>query len=200
MGRSTRNKGMALRRRRRVLALIAVLILIAGCDRQHAAPEATDDAPPLVNAAESGDLTRLDSLLHSAPSVDVRDVCQWTPLMKAALYGHTDIVRHLLDAGAAVDLTDKGGYTALMLAASNDHADVVDLLLRKGADIDHVERTLGWTALIWAAKRGHMQTVQTLLRHGADPSLRDLRGKTALDWANEKQHHEIAALLQQGRQ
>nr|WP_246345595.1 ankyrin repeat domain-containing protein [endosymbiont of Lamellibrachia barhami] len=101
----------------------------------------------------------------------------------------------MLDAGADVNLTDKGGYSAVMLAASNNHARVVGLLLKRGANIDQVETTGGWTALIWATKLGHRETVDTLLTHQANPGLRDLKGRSALDWAHDQGHQTIIELL-----
>ncbi len=118
--------------------------------------------PPLVRAAEAGDLARLEALLDGSESVDLRDACRWTPLMKAARNGHVEVVRRLLAEGAEVDAEDKGGYTALLLAAGNGHAEVVRLLLQAGADPGHRERTRGWTALDWARREGHREVVSLL--------------------------------------
>jgi ankyrin repeat protein len=61
---------------------------------------------------------------------------------------------------------------------------------------DHQERTQGWTALIWAAKQGHRQTVQTLMHHQADPTLKDLSGRTAANWAREAGHPDLLPLIE----
>ncbi|WP_419638131.1 ankyrin repeat domain-containing protein, partial [Thiolapillus sp.] len=105
--------------------------------------------PPLVTAAEKGDLAAVEQLLDESGTPDLRDSCDWTPLMKAALNGHVDIVRRLIAEGAEIDAQDKGGYTALMLAASNNHVKIVELLIAAGADVDHREHTRGWSALEW---------------------------------------------------
>ena len=147
----------------RKLILIPLLLvpLLFACSAEE--PETSDGDPPLLRAAEMGDLAELDRLLASQPLVDSRDQCQWTPLMKAALNGHADAVTRLLEHGADPQAADKGGYTALLLAASNNHAGIVEQLLAVGAQIDVQEVTQGWSALIWAAKRGHLASVKVLL-------------------------------------
>ncbi len=181
----------------RYFALTATLLIgLTACGRSDpgASSKSLDEA--LIEVAELGDLSRLDSLLARHPEPDVRDSCDWTPLMKAALYGHQPVVARLLDAGARVDAQDNGGYTAMMLAASNNHAEVVDLLLQRGAMVDHQEATKGWTALIWAAKQGHASTVATLLSHQADRTLKDFSGMTAAEWAGAGGHAEVQRLLE----
>jgi ankyrin repeat protein len=177
-----------------LIALVGLLTLagLASCGR----PEITEEQQTaLLEVAERGDLTALETLLAETRTVDVRDSCDWTPLMKAALYGHTDVVARLLASGAEVDAQDKGGYTAMMLAASNDHAAVVDLLVRGGAMIDHQERTEGVTALSWSAGKGHLKTVEVLLQHGADATLKDFAGHRAVDRARAGGHDAVVARL-----
>jgi uncharacterized protein len=176
------------------LVIGALTLLLAGCGSGDPATDA-ELPPPLISAAERGDLSALEALLGKTGAPDVRDACRWTPLMKAALNGHLALVDRLLAAGADPRAADKGGYTAVMLAASNNHADVVELLLRRGAKADQREQTQGWTALIWAAKQGHQASVAALLRHGADPGIRDGNGRAAADWAREAGHPEVLALV-----
>lgn len=179
------------------LPAIGVLSFLGvACAPTAPEPEQTVD-PPVILAAERGDLSALDQLLQSDAIVaDTRDLCRWTPLMKAALNGHRDVVVRLLEADAAIDAADKGGYTALMLAASNNHAAVVEQLAGAGADLDRAEPGLGWTALIWAAKLGHADTVAVLLRAGADRALADSAGNRAKDWAEKNGHRAAWALLE----
>ncbi|WP_245539033.1 ankyrin repeat domain-containing protein [Thioflavicoccus mobilis] len=181
---------------RRLLILGVGIALLVGCGEQSTDEFDHESAPPLVRAAEQGDISALNALLSGRAEPDVRDACQWTPLMKAALNGHLDAVERLVDAGANLDAKDSGGYTAMMLAASNDHAGIVDYLLTHGAAIDHQEATQGFTALIWAAKLGHAAAVETLLEHGADTDLVDHAGRTAADWATEAGFPEIAAQIE----
>ncbi len=179
----------------RCISAVLLALGLWGCG--PSAPDSEGDAPnpPLLDAAEHGDLNALDALLGHAPDPDVRNACQWTPLMKAAQNGHREAVLRLLAAGAQIDAEDSGGYTAMMLAAGNNHLDVVDLLISSGAMVDHQERTRGWTALIWATTQGHTSMVERLLRDGADRTLKDTSGKTAADWARKKRQDAALALL-----
>jgi len=58
----------------------------------------------------------------------------------------------------------------------------------------------GGTALMLAAANGHAETVKLLLDRGADLKVRDNEGKTALVWAREKSHPEIAQLIEAAAQ
>jgi ankyrin repeat protein len=171
-----------------------ISLFLLACGPNDSLQEQAGD-PPLIVAAETGDLAGIETLLAKNADVNIRNDCYWTPLMKAALNGHTTAAKRLLEAEAQTDLADKGGYTALMLAASNNHAAIVELLLERGADINRVESTGGFTALIWSAKRGHLETVELLLQRGADHRLRDHKGMTALDRATENNHQKIIQLL-----
>ena len=178
-----------------LLSLLALLISSA-CSEQISADDSSE--PPLILAAEHGDLKNLDILLEKSSTPDVRDQCQWTPLMKAALNGHEAVALRLLQAGARPNATDKGGYSALMLAASNNHAGIIKLLAKHGADVDHREPGLGWSALIWAAKQGRAEAANALLQLGANPNLPDQAGNSAADWARKNNHHEVSLLFQSG--
>ncbi len=48
---------------------------------------------------------------------------------------------------------------------------------------------------MWAAGQGHAQTVKFLLSAGADKSLKDNRGKTAYDIADEAGHLDVKKAL-----
>jgi len=66
--------------------------------------------------------------------------------------------------------------------------------LGKEASVDQPNNN-GSTPLVIAAGEGHAGVVKILLEKGADKSLRDKWG-TALEFAQENGHQEIAALLE----
>lgn len=178
-----------------VWLFLSLFLTLAACTAE---PETADrQDPPLLTAAENGDLPTIQRLTAENSAVDIRDACLWTPLMKAALNGHTQAVLQLIQANADVNLVDKGGYSALMLAASNNHAEIIDLLINAGASPDLVEQTGGFTAMIWSAKLGHTATIRQLISAQADATAQDFDGKSALDWAKEMKHAEIITLLSQ---
>ncbi|XP_053963816.1 G patch domain and ankyrin repeat-containing protein 1 homolog [Anastrepha ludens] len=54
----------------------------------------------------------------------------------------------------------------------------------------------GWTALMMAACEGATDAVRMLLESGADKSIKEKSGRTALDFAKQKKHENIAIMLQ----
>ena len=48
---------------------------------------------------------------------------------------------------------------------------------------------------LYVVQEGHLEIVKLLLKKGAKRDVRDNTGKTALDFAKERDHKEIAALL-----
>eukprot|EP00668_Euglena_longa_P046579 GGOE01062264.1.p1 GENE.GGOE01062264.1~~GGOE01062264.1.p1 ORF type:complete len:784 (-),score=205.81 GGOE01062264.1:520-2838(-) len=65
---------------------------------------------------------------------------------------------------------------------------------------DEVNRTYGlslsgYTALITAARYNQVAILQLLLERQADPTLKDMRGKTALEWAQEYNYTQAVEVL-----
>ena len=84
---------------------------------------------------------------------------------------------------------------AFYIAARNGNVDVAKFLLEKCADIN-CRGFFGAPGLHWAAINGHRPMVEFLLERGADASLRDRQfNSTALGWAVEGKHQDIAELL-----
>jgi len=97
------------------------------------------------------------------------------------------------------------GQTPLTAAAQFGQVDVARLLISKGADPNLRDGGgVGQTPLATAAMAGQLEMCRVLLDAGADPNLPtspELTGEnrnwTALDWAVQANHAEIAALLRQ---
>eukprot|EP01064_Diplonema_japonicum_P013795 TRINITY_DN2134_c0_g1_i1.p1 TRINITY_DN2134_c0_g1~~TRINITY_DN2134_c0_g1_i1.p1 ORF type:complete len:230 (+),score=64.05 TRINITY_DN2134_c0_g1_i1:72-761(+) len=86
----------------------------------------------------------------------------------------------------------------LLLASANGFVKTVSVLLAKQlVDVNHqLEAGSKRTALHMAAAAGRDNIAKLLLQHNADPSLRNIFGETALDFAKAKGHAAIVRLLE----
>ncbi|CAD7699544.1 unnamed protein product [Ostreobium quekettii] len=112
-------------------------------------------------AAESGNITAINSMLDNGVDPNAARDDGSTALILAARFGHKAIVVALLEASAQVNGYDNSGDTALLAASSAGHVDVVSLLLQAGADPSH-SNDLGLTALSAAAQAGHAAVLALL--------------------------------------
>ena len=126
------------------------------------------DLPPLILAANMGDLAKLDGLLQDL-SVDVNQVDAKdgiSALAAAAAKGHVAAVARLIEAGANLALRcGRSRKTALMYASFNNKVKVVECLLAAGAQVNLADHPALGTALIHAATNGHLDVVNLLLTH-----------------------------------
>ena len=154
--------------------VIVVALLIAPCthpmerilkafsffkEARRTSQEASKD---LLQAANYGNLQRVQSSLNAGADVNIQDEAYWTPLHWAAKMGHKEIVEILLRAGADKDRVEYYGYTPLHLASITE---VVEALVYAGADKDR-QGNDGNTPLHLAAIRGHKEVVEVLIRAG----------------------------------
>ena len=106
------------------------------------------DQSALLDAAEKGDVSKIERLLAAGVNANVKDdrSIPWdvTPLMRAARGEHLPVVRALLAAGADVKARDKhvpgepAGRTALHYAAARRNAAIARLLVEARADINAI--------------------------------------------------------------
>jgi hypothetical protein len=101
--------------------------------RMAGAPRAVNATAALQQAAEAGDLPRLQALLAAPIDVDARDARGRTALMLAALRGHADAVDILLAHGADANAADADGITPLQAALAGANPRIAAALQRAGA-------------------------------------------------------------------
>lgn len=146
-------------------------------------------------AAAKGNITLVDVLLKAGADVNLANLAGVTPLMAASFRGNADIVHKLLAAGAKAEPTDRIKKNAATYAAGSGCTPCLAELLRAGTPVNgRLENDL--TLLMWAAPYGHESTVKFLLEQGADKSLKDNRGKSAVDMARDGNQLAILRLLE----
>jgi len=136
--------------------------------RAKANLDAKSNWPPLVLAAEKGNLQQVKALIRSGADLNAptpldqtapHDQWRATALIRACRNGFLNVARALLDAGADVNAQLYDKRTALDLAATYDHLDVVKLLLAH-----HARGTPGF-ALGQPISNGYLAIVQALVEH-----------------------------------
>lgn len=150
-------------------------------------------------AAALGEVDRLLELLDDDPDLATAEAGDgFYPLGLAAFFGHRACVAALLARGADVHQRAANPLQVQPLHAAMVAGDVeiVRAVLDAGAgtDID-ARQQAGVTPLMGAAAGGSVELVRLLLDAGADPSLVDDAGRTAADWARDRDQPATAALL-----
>jgi len=144
----------------------------------------------MISAARAGDVEALREFM--AAGVDASAI---GPLSVAASGGHKEFVELLIANGADAAAKNEYGSTPLHNAATKE---IAELLITNGADIN-AKINDGSSPLLSAAMNGHKEVAELLIEKGADVNARSEsvpgEDKTALDWAVEQSHTEIADLL-----
>jgi hypothetical protein len=138
-------------------------------------PEVT----PLMSAAGHNDVDRLKSFIKAEADVSKTDASGWSALMYAAIASSDFPVQALLEAGADPNQSSPRGDTPLMVSAAFGYWG--DKLIKAGAR-PNAQNSAGQTALMFLASRDDVDAIDEALRSGADASLRDKKGRTALDY------------------
>ncbi|KAH8054183.1 hypothetical protein JL722_8912 [Aureococcus anophagefferens] len=163
--------------------------------RRAAAPPAggvEDPAARLFAAARDGDVARVEELLRSASSDDLRlsSGAREQPLHAAAARGHEAVVRTLLDFGADVNGEADDGATPLARAVLGARAAVARLLAGRGGRVGpRDDRVPG--VLLRAAREGDGGVVKGLLDVGCDPNCADHDRRTPLHVAAAEGHAAV---------
>ena len=129
-------------------------------------------------AASKGHTEIVNALINAGADVKNDGA---SALIGATENGHTEIVNALIEAGADLNAKDKYGMTALMCALNTE---IVNALIEAGAD--DLTNKWGQTALIYAAGHIPAKIVNALIDAGLYVKQKDNFGRTALDYARER--------------
>ncbi len=103
------------------------------------------------------------------------------------------VIKFLIESGVSVNETDNNGVTPLHRAVRFRSLAAADLLLASGADVQAVDKKSQSTALHRAvthsgapATAGKAKAaaaiIRSLLSHGADPTRKNKKGKSPIDY------------------
>ena len=133
------------------VAVLLVCVLFAPVVAAEYTPSLNEQ---LIQAAGSGDLDRIKTILGKGIQVNAGDRDGRSAAMTAAINGHLETVRFILANGYHVNAKDNRGRTTLMWAVWGGRLKVVELLLDNGADVNAKDLE-SRTPLMEAAARDH---------------------------------------------
>ena len=146
-------------------------------------------------AAKEGNNICAGFLLQEQANVDITDINKNTPLMVAAENGKLMVLAVLLKYGANVCLKNNVGDGALHLALVHWKYDCAKQLVAHGADVN-AENSAKETPLHIAALLGQTDIVKQFLKvPNVDVFVKNNKGATARDMAEENGHTEIANMI-----
>jgi ankyrin repeat protein len=143
------------------------------------------------------DVSRIACLIRQGADIEARcGALGETALLRAILCRQEQIALYLIDNGADVRASALSGRAnALIYSVMFGHYDdITQKLLDKGVHPDSSAANEK-TALIWAAQDAKWSRARLLIKHGASIHLRDDKGKTAIDYAQENHGHAAAKKL-----
>jgi len=136
----------------------------------------------LLNAAQTGNVQEVQSLLTGGADVNATYIDGETPLHLAADKGYTEVINLLIEAWANPNAINYNGQTPLHLAAEYGHTGAVKALMVAGAIVDAIDY-YGQTPLHLAAVYGHTDIVSRLILARAMVDATDTYGQTPLHLA-----------------
>lgn len=152
------------------------------------------------HAVSRGDLSRVKSLIQEGADINAVDKAGDTALMQIASNGHADMPQLWNDTGFIrpdfiFPRFHEMSARHFSFSISQKQMRVARFLIQNGENLN-AKNIYGRTALMLAAKYGQAGLVELLLNHGADVDTSDENGRTALDYAYQTEHQQVAALIE----
>lgn len=118
----------------------------------------------LLDAAQQGNLARLQALIAQGVDLNQRNRQGRTALVIASLHQHYDCVTSLITAGADIDLQDETCLNPFLIGCLNNDLRLLRLVLPARPDLTRLTR-FGGVGLTPASEKGHVAIVRELLTH-----------------------------------
>lgn len=152
----------------------------------------------LYSAIENNNIMKIQTIIESKPTiVNTEQFFGKSPLHKAAELGNSKIIQLLITKGAECTSKDYNRATALHIAVRNNHKDsVIKLISHCNNEVVNAPAFRSdLTPLHLAALHGYYAIAEILLDNGADRTIKNRQGKTALDFATDRNYLKVVSLL-----
>lgn len=156
---------------------------------------------PLMTAVYMKNINAVKLLVENNADVNIQDNRKNSPFLYAGANGYLDIVKLIYKKAKVNSVFNIYGGNALIPASEKGHKEMVKFLLENTAvNVNHINN-LSWTALLEVTILGedtdnYAEISELLLKHGADINIKDNTGKTAYDYAKEKNMTKILNVFQ----
>lgn len=168
--------------------LIVKYLIDKGANLNHE----TRTGQPLFQAVSGSKIECVKVLLEAGVDINITHAGQ--TLLNVV--EDTEILKLLIKAGLNINVTDKKKRTELHNSIILTETVVVSTLLENGINIDAVD-CKGRTALHYAVKDEYevnkngrvelnLTTIKTLLKYNPDNTIKDNKGKLAIDYAKDR--------------
>jgi ankyrin repeat protein len=152
-------------------------------------------ADEIHDAAQSGDLAKVRSLLTQDPALVNAAGRMGSPLHYALFGGHVNVVRHLLAGGADVNAVHEAtGFTPLHASVYSDNPVLTQELISQGAEINSRGRR-GYAPLDLAIVFGKTEVAGLFIEYGADIEAENGQGRRPLTHASWLGREEVVNQL-----
>ncbi len=154
---------------------------------------------PLFISVKKNNLLMATYLMAKGADLNARDHTMLTPWLFAGANGHHKILMEALKYYPDVKSTNRFGGTVLHPSSEKGFLKTVEVGLAAGVPVNHVN-DLMWSALQEVVILGnggylYQDILKRLMDGGADIKLKDSSGKTAEDYAKERNLENILAIL-----
>ena len=154
-----------------------------------------------------GNVDKINEILKYNPPINMGNKTGTTPLHLAVRSSNSDkLVEYLIEKGADPAVIDSTGKNALFLTGPFD-TKITELLLKKGIKINAKDKegnTVLHSSLMMInnfrkfdpeVSNRMKDKLKLFIQYGADPTIKNLKGKSPLDIANEIGSKELIELI-----
>jgi uncharacterized protein len=148
----------------------------------------------LIQAAEVGNIAKMEALAHQGADVNYAGDEGQTPLVRVMAGNRKDSVEKLLELGADPNRKLANGNSPTWLAAGRDDPKMLELLLQHRGD-PNIVGTHDATALEIAVRQSLSKNIDLLVKYGANVNDANAVGDSAATWAASLGHFDLVGHL-----